>query len=240
MGNGPIIKKKNLIVVNYVGQIWRGKVFDSSYTRPLFGTAIGVGQVLAGWDIGLVGKRVGSRVLLVIPPKDGYGPKGQAAAGIKGTDTLAFVVDIVADYTSAVHGDLKATSITSGLDGVTVSGPINLAPKITVRKGDAVPKSASITLLSRGHGAKIKPGLVILQTLVTNWSGVAQASTWAIGSPDAETVGQAGTPSILDKIVGQPIGSRFLALVPKSGTAGPYAIVFVVVAQPHGTPSQPS
>ena len=50
----------------------------------------------AGWDKELVGKTVGSRVILSIPPADGYGKEGNKDAGIKGTDTLFFVVDILA------------------------------------------------------------------------------------------------------------------------------------------------
>ena len=56
---------------------------------------IGVGQLVPGFDKGIVGQPVGSRVLLVLPPAEGYGKQGQAQAGIKGTDTLVFVVDIL-------------------------------------------------------------------------------------------------------------------------------------------------
>jgi peptidylprolyl isomerase len=48
-----------------------------------------------GWDQGLVGEKVGSRVILEIPPALGYGKQGNEQAGIKGTDTLFFVVDIL-------------------------------------------------------------------------------------------------------------------------------------------------
>ena len=97
-GTGAVVKKGQDIAVHYTGVIWRtGKVFDSSWARnqPLT-TVIGAGQVIKGWDTGLVGQTVGSRVLLVIPPADGYGTAGASAAGIKGTDTLVFVVDILA------------------------------------------------------------------------------------------------------------------------------------------------
>lgn len=240
VGRGPVVHKKDLIVVNYVGQIWRGKVFDSSYTQPLFGTPIGVGRVISGWDTGLVGKTVGSRILLVIPPKDGYGASGQSSVGITGTDTLTFVVDIVASYSSAVHGDLNATMVTSSVGGVTVSGPMTTVPKIAIAKGAALPKTASIALLVRGHGPKIMPGLIVLQTIVMNWTGAVQASTWSLGTPDSEVVGQRLAPSLLDRLVGQPVGSRFLALIPKSGASGPYIVVLEVTAQPHGTATQPS
>ncbi len=98
-GAGATVKKGNDIAVQYNGYIWRtGKSFQSSWSTPNhpFTTVIGEGQVIPGWDAGLVGQSVGSRVLLVIPPADGYGSSGSSSAGIKGTDTLVFVVDILA------------------------------------------------------------------------------------------------------------------------------------------------
>lgn len=97
-GTGPKVKSGQELLVQYTGLNWRTKkVFDSSWKRKQpYTTPIGVGQVLPGWDKGLVGQTVGSRVLLVIPPAQGYGKTGSASAGIKGTDTLVFVVDIMA------------------------------------------------------------------------------------------------------------------------------------------------
>jgi peptidylprolyl isomerase len=97
-GSGATVKKGQDLAVQYTGVIWRtGKVFDSSWSRNQpFTTVIGEGQVIKGWDTGLVGKTVGSRVMLVIPPAQGYGTTGASQAGIKGTDTLVFVVDILA------------------------------------------------------------------------------------------------------------------------------------------------
>lgn len=96
-GKGAEIKSGQTITVNYVGAIWPGgKVFDSSYSRGMTSdTVIGQGEVIKGWDQGLVGQKVGSRVMLVIPPDDGYGTSGNTSAGIKGSDTLVFVVDIL-------------------------------------------------------------------------------------------------------------------------------------------------
>jgi len=96
-GDGATLEKGQLAVVKYVGAIWNtGKVFDSSFAHGgVVGFPIGVGQVIAGWDEGLVGQKVGSRVLLVIPPDKGYGAAGRPASGINGTDTLVFVVDIL-------------------------------------------------------------------------------------------------------------------------------------------------
>jgi peptidylprolyl isomerase len=98
-GTGPVVKKGQEIVANYNGYIWRtGKSFQSSWSTPNDPLArqIGVGGLIPGWDTGLVGQTVGSRVLLVLPPAEGYGTSGQASAGIKATDTLVFVIDILA------------------------------------------------------------------------------------------------------------------------------------------------
>jgi peptidylprolyl isomerase len=96
-GTGAVVKKGQYLVVQYTGVNYRTKkVFDSSWSRSEpWATVIGEGQVIPGWDTGLVGQTVGSRVLLVIPPKDGYGSAGSSSAGIKGTDTLVFAIDII-------------------------------------------------------------------------------------------------------------------------------------------------
>jgi peptidylprolyl isomerase len=95
-GTGPTVKKGQSITVNYLGEVYNAKKpFDESYSKQPATFGIGSGQVIAGWDQTLVGQKVGSRVILAIPPKDGYGKQGQPSAGIKGTDTLYFVVDIL-------------------------------------------------------------------------------------------------------------------------------------------------
>ncbi len=99
-GSGPAVQSGQTISVHYTGVIWdTGKQFDSSWDRsePLE-TVIGTGQVIPGWDEGLVGQTVGSQVLLVIPPDKGYGTTGSSDGTIKGTDTLVFVVDILNAY----------------------------------------------------------------------------------------------------------------------------------------------
>ncbi len=101
-GTGPAVAKGQTVVVQYVGAIWAtGKVFDASWNRSApFGFVIGStpSQVIPGWDKGLTGQKVGSRVMLVVPPADGYGKTGNPQAGIKGTDTLVFVVDILGAF----------------------------------------------------------------------------------------------------------------------------------------------
>jgi FKBP-type peptidyl-prolyl cis-trans isomerase len=100
VGKGAKIVNGDYVVVQYTGVIYKsGKVFDSSWSRKQpFAFSVGAMQVIPGWDKGMVGQTVGSRVMLLIPPADGYGSAGASQAGITGTDTLVFVVDIVASY----------------------------------------------------------------------------------------------------------------------------------------------
>jgi peptidylprolyl isomerase len=96
-GDGPVVTSGQSIMVDYLGEIYGGdKPFDESYSKDAYQTGIGIGAVVKGWDEGLVGQTVGSRVILAIPPKLGYGEEGNEGAGISGTDTLYFVVDILA------------------------------------------------------------------------------------------------------------------------------------------------
>jgi peptidylprolyl isomerase len=99
-GSGPPVQAHQLVVFHDLGQVWRtGKVFESTRDRGRPDSVVaGSGQMIKGWDQAVVGRRVGSRVLVVVPPKDGYGARGHAAAGIGKKDTLAFVIDVLAAY----------------------------------------------------------------------------------------------------------------------------------------------
>lgn len=97
-GSGPAVKPFDTVQVQYVGALWdSGQEFDSSWANggAPFETAIGAGKVIAGWDEGIVGMRVGGRRELIIPPDKGYGDMGSPPT-IPGGATLVFVVDLVA------------------------------------------------------------------------------------------------------------------------------------------------
>ena len=95
-GDGAVVKKGQTLTVDYLGQVYDADApFDESYSKEPAEFPIGTGSVIKGWDERLVGRTVGSRVILEIPPADGYGEEGNESAGIKGTDTLFFVVDIL-------------------------------------------------------------------------------------------------------------------------------------------------
>jgi peptidylprolyl isomerase len=91
-GTGPATKAGQQITVNYVGVSYKtGVEFDSSWKRSeTFDFQLGAGQVIQGWDQGLVGVTVGSRVQLDIPSQLAYGDSGRVAG------PLRFIVDVLA------------------------------------------------------------------------------------------------------------------------------------------------
>jgi peptidylprolyl isomerase len=96
VGDGAEATAGSTVVAHYVGVAHsNGEEFDASYNRgePL-SFRLGVGQVIAGWDEGIQGMRVGGRRQLVIPPSLGYGDAGAGSAIAPG-ETLIFVVDLV-------------------------------------------------------------------------------------------------------------------------------------------------
>jgi FKBP-type peptidyl-prolyl cis-trans isomerase len=101
-GTGPVVTAKQTVVAQYVASIWRtGAVFNSTWPSSTsaglpFSFVMGGNGVIPGFQKGLTGVRIGSRVMIVIPPSLGYGSAGQSSVGIKGTDTLVFVVDVLA------------------------------------------------------------------------------------------------------------------------------------------------
>ena len=96
IGNGEEAVKGKNVSVHYVGVAWsNGKQFDASWDRnEAFEFRLGAGQVISGWDNGVVGMKVGGRRQLTIPPDMGYGAHG-AGGVIKGGETLVFVVDLL-------------------------------------------------------------------------------------------------------------------------------------------------
>ena len=96
VGDGQEATPGSTVIVHYVGVAWStGEEFDASWNRgDTFAFGLGQGQVISGWDQGVVGMKVGGRRRLTIPPHLGYGAQG-AGGVIKGNETLIFVVDLL-------------------------------------------------------------------------------------------------------------------------------------------------
>ena len=100
-GSGPVITEGQPVVAHYLGAIWGGSVFDSTWDKNRPATLVaqsfidnaGVG-VVPGFAKALIGQTVGSRVVVVVPPSEGY-PAGQAPQSIPADSTMIFVIDIL-------------------------------------------------------------------------------------------------------------------------------------------------
>lgn len=97
--NGQVAKTGDTVAMNYTGRLENGTVFDSN-TDPKFGHmqpfvfTLGAGQVIPGWDKGIVGMKVGEKKTLTIPPEDAYGANG-IPGHIPGNATLIFDVQLL-------------------------------------------------------------------------------------------------------------------------------------------------
>ena len=99
IGDGATAKAGNKVTVNYTGWLYengaKGKKFDSSLDRNQpFQFTLGAHQVIAGWDEGVAGMKVGGKRTLIIPPELGYGARG-AGGAIPPNATLIFDVDLL-------------------------------------------------------------------------------------------------------------------------------------------------
>jgi FKBP-type peptidyl-prolyl cis-trans isomerase len=97
-GDGAVVQPGADVTAQYQGLVWGSKkIFDQSWGKngpsPF---SMAEGAVIPGFSAAIVGQTVGSQVIVSIPPAQGYGDKGNEGAGITGTDTLVFVVDILA------------------------------------------------------------------------------------------------------------------------------------------------
>ncbi|QGV81503.1 FKBP-type peptidyl-prolyl cis-trans isomerase [Streptomyces ficellus] len=215
-GTGQKVAKGDYLQFDYLGQIWdTAKVFDNSYDRkaPLT-SAIGVGQLIPGWDRALPGKTVGSRVELAIPPALGYGTQGNPQGGIKGTDTLVFVVDIRGTFnnkSSSKGREVAQDNIDLPKVGTNTDGA---APSIDVPKKPA-PKELVAKYVLEGDGPVVKPtDKLLLQYKGVLWEGGKEFDSSYKSGQLAEFPLQSLIKGWQQGLAGKKAGSRVMLVVP--------------------------
>ncbi|MFI2377742.1 FKBP-type peptidyl-prolyl cis-trans isomerase [Streptomyces sp. NPDC018964] len=215
-GGGKAVAENDFVVAHYLGQIWdSGKVFDNSYDR---GTRLALpltqGAIIDGWRYGLIGKKTGSRVQMAVPPTWGYGEQGNAQAGIKGTDTLVFVVDVKDTYkaTSSAKGT-EAAQDDKGLPkvGTNTDGK---APAIDVPDADA-PKKLVASYVIEGDGEEVgAEDSILVQYKGVLWDGGKEFdSTYQKGQLTSFSLQQV-VKGWAQGLAGKKVGSRVLVVVP--------------------------
>ncbi len=225
-GTGAVVAKGEYLVVNYIGQVWGSTTqFDNSFKRgtPLV-FQIGVKAGISGWDTGLVGQKVGTRILLTLSPSDGYGSGGKAP-DILGTDTMVFVIDIMNSLGVNSFGQADAAVQAPPADAPLVAGAPGVKPTVTVPAGTPEPTAVKLDVLALGTGAPLVEGDVYLQYVVYDWTGAAQGATWENGGPQKVALSAEKLPT-LAALIGVPVGSRVMLRVPAAESAP--AAVFVM------------
>lgn len=233
-GDGAEVAEGASVVANYAGHVWGSdEPFDSSYERgepaqfPLEG-------VVAGWREGIPGHATGSRLLISIPPEQGYGSEGNAQAGIGGEDTIVFVVDLIASFDVDTMGEADAKPVELPDDvPVTVEGDLGEQMTVSVDDDAEEPTEPEAFALSQGSGEKVQEGdSVVVSYMLTSWDNDLTESTWMpeLGpnaGPQMIPVG-AGTP--LDLIEGFEVGSRVLITEAAAEDVPPIAVVADIIA----------
>jgi len=215
-GGGQTVAEGDYIQANYLGQIWdTAKVFDNSYDRktPLV-IQLAQGSIIDGWRYALTGKKLGSRVEFSVPPAWGYGEQGQSQAGIKGTDTLVFVVDLRGTFnakssakgTEVAQEDANLPKVGTNTDGK--------APSVELPKTDP-PKKLVANYVIEGDGVEVGAQ----DSVLVQYKGVQ----WAGGKEFDSTYGRKALTSFsLQQVVkgwsqgltGKKVGSRVLIVIP--------------------------
>jgi FKBP-type peptidyl-prolyl cis-trans isomerase len=243
-GNGPTLGKTDSFVGDYAVYIWSGKTHKlAQSTFQTKSPALFTGQLLPGLETALRGKKMGSRVLAVIPPKDGYGKTGNSQAGVKATDTLVFVVDMLKDFTA--KDSASGTQVSNGGGTLpTVTATPGSAPVIKIPSSGKPPSALVAKTLIKGSGSAVTKGqTVVAQYVGVIWrTGKVFDASWTRGQPFGFTI--AATPSQVipgwDKgLIGQTVGSRVMLVIPpadgygktgnsRAGIKGTDTLVFVV------------
>jgi FKBP-type peptidyl-prolyl cis-trans isomerase len=224
-GSGPALAKADAFVGNYAIYLWSGtshKLLQSTFKAGGKPTLFS-GTLLPGLETALIGQKMGSRVLAVIPPKEGFGTSGDAQAGIKGTDTLVFVVDMIKDFsgTAAAAGQQVSNG---GGSLPTVTAAAGTAPTIQMPKGNP-PANLTTKVLIKGTGPAVAEGdTVVVQYVGAIWrNGYVFDSSWKRSQPFGFTIGASPSQVILgwDKgLVGQTVGSRVMLVIPPADGYG--------------------
>jgi len=243
-GTGPTITKSDLFLSNFTIYVWSGttnKLLDSTYSSS---PQVLPASLLPGIQSAVTGKKVGSRVLVVVPPKQGYGTSGNSQLGVTGSDTLVFVMDLIQKYSSGTVSASGTKVSSGGGDLPTVSAAQGSAPKVTIPKGVTPPTTLVSKTLIKGSGPVVTKGeYLVAQYTGVNWrTGSVFDSSWERSLPYSFKIG--ATPSQVipgwdQGLVGQTVGSRVLLVIPpkeaygsagqsQAGIKGTDTLVFVV------------
>jgi peptidylprolyl isomerase len=225
-GTGEVVKGNEIVSLRYV--LVNGKdssVLDNNYGKQNLGLNLGAAGLLPGLKKGLENQKVGSRILVAMPPKDAFGSQGNADIKVGANDTIVFLMDVLSTEKPLQSAEGTAVKPAAGLPTVTMNE--GRAATISIPKGAKPPTKTVGQLLIQGTGDKVKAG----QTIRVTYTG----ALWKDGKNFDSSANSAqgyfetviGQKQVIkawdDQLVGKPVGSRVLLVVPPAdgyGAAG--------------------
>ncbi|MGH3473537.1 MAG: FKBP-type peptidyl-prolyl cis-trans isomerase [Aeromicrobium sp.] len=218
-GTGEEVADGDSVKVNYVAVNGRtGKQFDNSFTSksPLTLT-LNDTSAMPGFLKGLSGQKVGSRVLVAIPPKDGFG-QARTELGIKADDTMVFLFDIVAKVPTKADG--KAKKLPADVPAIVEKDGHPDGFKPSKKTPDTISKATAHVAIE-GDGAEIEKGQTITSQYVGQIypDGKVFDSSWTKGAPASFSLDQV-IACWKDLIPGHKVGSRVVLVCPADTAYG--------------------
>ncbi|NUS53847.1 MAG: FKBP-type peptidyl-prolyl cis-trans isomerase [Streptomycetaceae bacterium] len=225
-GSGPVVDKNNMATFNYEGVSWSSRrVFDSSFEagRTPFTVPDLTSGLIQGWLEAMPGKKVGTRLLMTIPPDKGYGPDGNPPKIAK-NETLVFVVDLVDTVGKMDGAQGTAVNVTNAdlpkvqTEGVKVTG-------VTFPKDKPAPTAVVKQPLIEGTGAAVTPtDTVTMQTVQYVWGADKTiGSSWGGSGPTQVSLATGSTnlmKTLADSLAGVKVGSRVMLVIPPDKAFG--------------------
>ena len=215
-GEGNVFTGRNLIEFEFAGynggngQLLQETAFDGQNPAPgFFGP-----DSIPNFCSALVGAKEGSRVVAIFPPKDAHDGRGVESLGVGPNDSFVFIFDLSRVYLEKAAGSAVAPE--AGMPAV-VTTPEGI-PGVTIPKTDA-PAELRIAQLVKGSGDTVESG----DNVTMHYSGFLWAngtkfdSSWDRGTPaQFQVVEGQLIEGFLSAVVGQPVGTRVVVVIPPS------------------------
>ncbi len=215
VGTGAAAAAGGTVSAQYLGVgAASGKEFDSSWSRGKPAT-FPLANVIEGWQKGIPGMKEGGRRLLVIPGAQAYGANPPSGSGIQADETLVFVVDLVPTPVPTVGPHVTGTA------GVTVTGEAGKVPVVKVSAETAKVSALTLSDLTVGTGAEVKPGATVTAHYVGvgGLTGKVFDSSWKAGQPAQFPLANV-IQGWQDGIPGMKVGGRRLLVIPAAQAYG--------------------
>ena len=205
-GEGRSVTAKDQVLMDTLGNLWDGKTVMSTFRVGDSAQGYAMSEVIPGWKQALIGKKLGSRVQITVPPQLGF--QGEAAKRIPANSTMVFVIDLISAMDLSNVSALKqAKKIDKSFDklpkGLKISGAPGSQPRVI--------------MLYQGKGENLEPDdfpgvhLTAATFEQGQWSKVS--SSW----PSGKMVSTPSTVQTTPQFLGVPVGSRMVMLEPAEG-----------------------